>query len=46
MAKKFPTYRCKQSFTGDLEYTMYKFIAGNTYTDNGTTVIDVYLVSR
>jgi hypothetical protein len=22
---------------------MYKFVAGKTYTDNGTTVMDVYL---
>ena len=43
MANKFPTYRCKHSFTGDFEYTMYKFVAGKTYTDNGTTVMDVYV---
>ena len=43
MAKKFPTYRCKRSFSGDLEYTMYDFVAGKTYTDDGTTVMDVYL---
>lgn len=41
--KKFPTYRCVKSFTGDLEYTMYKFVAGKTYTDDRTTVLDVYI---
>jgi hypothetical protein len=43
MPKKFPTYRCKQSFEADLEYSMYRFEKGRTYTDDGTTVMDVYV---
>jgi hypothetical protein len=43
MAKKFRTYRCKQSFSADLEYTQYDFVAGKTYTDDGTTVMGVYV---
>jgi hypothetical protein len=42
MSKKFPTYRCKQSFSADLEFSMYRFEKGKTYTDDGTTVMDVY----
>jgi hypothetical protein len=37
MSKKFPTYRCKQSFSADLEFSMYRFEKGKTYTDDGTT---------
>lgn len=42
MAKKFPTYRCKQSLEADLEYSTYQFERGRTYTDDGTTIMDVY----
>lgn len=43
MPKKFPTYRCKQSFSADPEFPMYQFEKGKTYTDNDTTVMDVYV---
>ncbi|CCE06523.1 hypothetical protein BRAS3843_1740015 [Bradyrhizobium sp. STM 3843] len=45
MPKKFPTYLCKKSCSADLEYSMYRFEKGRTYTDDGTTIMDVYTSS-
>jgi hypothetical protein len=40
---KSKTVLAKRSMQIDLEYGMFRIEAGKTYTDDGTTVFDVYL---
>ena len=37
------TVLAKQSMSVDLEYGMFRVEKGKTYTDDGTTVFDVYV---